>query len=50
VIATPPPAVVDPGFVLGGVMIKNDVRKVCVFSRAGVSGAWTSEGDEFMGW
>jgi hypothetical protein len=49
-IATPPPMVVDPGLVLGGVMIKNDVRKAYVFSRAGASGAWTSEGDEFQGW
>ena len=30
-------------------MIKNDVRKAYVFSRAGASGAWTREGDEFMG-
>jgi hypothetical protein len=41
--------IVDPGLVLGGVMIKNDVRKSYVFSRAGASGAWASEGDEFMG-
>jgi hypothetical protein len=49
VVATPP-MVVDPGLVLGGVMIKNDVRKAYVFSRANASGAWTSEGDGFMGW
>ena len=49
-IATPPPTVVDPGLVLGGVMIKNDVRKAYVFSKAGTNGAWTGEGDEFMGW
>jgi hypothetical protein len=49
-IAAPPPPVVDPGLVLGGVMIKSDVKKAYVFSRAGTSGAWTSEGDEFMGW
>lgn len=48
--AAPPTKVVDPGLVLGGVMIENEVRKAYVFSRAGVSGAWTSEGDEFMGW
>jgi hypothetical protein len=49
-IAAAPPIAVDPGLVLGGVMIKNDVRKAYVFSRAGASGAWTAEGDEFMGW
>jgi hypothetical protein len=49
-IATPPPVVVDPGLVIGGVMIKNGVRKAYVFSKAGASGAWTNEGDEFMGW
>jgi hypothetical protein len=48
--ATPPTIVVDPGLVLGGVMIKNNVRKAYVFSKAGASGAWTSEGEEFMGW
>jgi hypothetical protein len=49
-IATPPPTVVDPGLVLGGVMIKKDVKKAYVFSRASANGAWTSEGDEFLGW
>jgi hypothetical protein len=49
-MVTPAPAVVDPGLVLGGVMIKRDVRKALVFSKAGVGGAWTNEGDEFMGW
>jgi hypothetical protein len=49
-IAAPPPVVVDPGLVLGGVMIKNDVRKAYVFSRAKAGGAWIGEGDDFMGW
>jgi hypothetical protein len=49
-IAAPPPMVVDPGLVLGGVMIKNDVRKAYVFSRANANAAWISEGDDFMGW
>jgi hypothetical protein len=47
-IATPPP--VDPGLILGGVMITNDIRKAYVFSRSNASGAWASEGDNFMGW
>jgi hypothetical protein len=50
VAAMPPPVVVDPGLVLGGVMIKNDIKKAYLFSRAGASSAWTREGDEFMGW
>lgn len=50
VVAMPPPIAVDPGLVLGGVMIKNSVKKVYVFSRANTSGAWANEGEEFMGW
>jgi hypothetical protein len=50
VIATSAPMVVDPGLILGGVMIKKDVRKAYLFVRTGPSGAWTSEGDEFQGW
>ena len=46
----PPTAAVDPGLALGGIMMNKNVRKAYVFSKAGASGAWTSEGDEFMGW
>jgi len=46
----PPPAAIDPGLALGGVVMNQDVRKAYVFSKAGATGAWTSEGDEFMGW
>jgi hypothetical protein len=49
-VAAPPPAAVDPGLVLGGIMMKDDVKKAYVFTKAGTSGAWTSEGDEFLGW
>jgi hypothetical protein len=49
-IVAPPPVVLDPGLVLGGVMIKNNVRKAFVFNRGGAGGTWTAEGDEFMGW
>ena len=31
-------------------MIKNDVRKAYVFSRAKAGGVWIGEGDDFMGW
>jgi len=51
VVAIPPPAVVDPGLVLGGVMIKNGVKKAYVFNRANTAGgAWITEGQDFMGW
>lgn len=49
-IAAPRPVAIDPGLVLGGVMIKNNVRKAYVFNRAGAAGTWTAEGEEFMGW
>lgn len=49
-IAAPRPVVIDPGLVLGGIMIKNNVRKAYVFTRAGTGGTWTAEGEEFMGW
>jgi hypothetical protein len=45
-----PTVVIDPGLVLGGILINSDVRKAYVFGRVGASGTWTSEGDEFMGW
>lgn len=50
VAVAPPPAPVDPGLVLGGVMIKHDFKKAYVFSRAGTNGAWIKEGEDFMGW
>jgi hypothetical protein len=49
-IAAPPPAAVDPGIALGGVMMKDNIKKAYVFSKAGTGGAWASEGEEFMGW
>jgi len=30
-------------------MIKSDVRKAYVFSRANTGGAWIGEGDDFFG-
>jgi len=51
VVAMPPPVVVDPGLVLGGVLIKNGAKKAYLFSRANAGGgAWISEGQDFMGW
>jgi len=50
-VAMPPPVVVDPGLGLGGVMIKDGMKKAYVFSRANAGGgAWISEGQDFMGW
>lgn len=49
-VAPSPPVVTDPGLVLGGVMIKNDVKKAYVFSKTNAEGAWASEGQDFMGW
>ena len=50
VVAMPAPVVVDPGLVLGGVMIKNGMKTAYVFNRASTSGAWANEGDEVLGW
>jgi hypothetical protein len=48
-IAVPPP-IVDPGLVLGGVVIERPVKKAYVFTKTNPSGTWASEGDDFMGW
>ena len=48
--APPPPVIVDPGLVVGGVMIKNGLSKAYLFSNAGSGGAWASEGEMFQGW
>lgn len=42
--------VVDPGFVLGGVIIERALRKAFLFSRANPQGTWVSEGDNLLGW
>jgi hypothetical protein len=45
-----PPPLVDPGFVIGGVIIKSDVRKVYIFDKSSAGGIWVNEGDDLMGW
>lgn len=50
IVVAPPPVVVDPGLVLGGVVISRDVRRAYLFSRADPRGTWVSEGESFMGW
>jgi hypothetical protein len=49
-VTVPPPVIIDPGLVVGGVMIKNGLSKAYLFSNAGPSGSWASEGDTFQGW
>ncbi len=46
----PAPVAVDPGLVLGGVIIAPDVKKAYLFSKADSRGTWVSEGESFMGW
>lgn len=48
--AAPPPVVVDPGLVLGGIMIASDAKKAYLFSKADSQGTWMSEGETIMGW
>jgi hypothetical protein len=49
--ALPPvAAVVDPGLIVGGVMMKSGLSKAYLFSRAGSGGTWASEGEIFQGW
>lgn len=48
--AAPSQVAVDPGIVLGGVMINSHVRKAYVSAKGRAGGTWTNEGDEFMGW
>src|SRR5262249_53412949 len=45
-----PPPIVDPGLVLGGVMIEKQLKKAYVFTKANPQGSWMKEGEEFLGW
>jgi hypothetical protein len=49
-VAAPPPAPVDPGLVLGGVVILENARKAYIFSKADSRGSWLGEGDSILGW
>jgi hypothetical protein len=48
----PPPAVVDPGLIVGGVIISRDVRKAYVYGKTDSHGhgTWVSEGEVLTGW
>jgi hypothetical protein len=50
VVAPPPPPVVDPGLVVGGVMIKNGLSKAYLSGKSGLAPAWAGEGEVFHGW
>jgi hypothetical protein len=50
VVAPPPPPVVDPGLVVGGVMIKNGLSKAYLFGKGGLAPMWAGEGEVFQGW
>jgi hypothetical protein len=49
-VVAPPPVAVDPGLVLGGVMINRGNKKAYLFSKADPRGTWVSEGEMFLGW
>jgi hypothetical protein len=50
VVQQAPPAPVDPGLVLGGVMTMGHLRKAYLLTKANPAGSWVAEGDNFMGW
>ncbi len=49
-IVAPPPLVVDPGFMLAGIMIKSRTKKAFILSKSTAEGTWAVEGDSLMGW
>lgn len=49
-VATPPPAPVDPGLVLGGVVVVEKAKKAYIFNKADQRGGWFSEGETMLGW
>jgi hypothetical protein len=50
VVQSAPPAPVDPGLILGGVMASGQLRKAYLLTKANAAGSWVAEGDDFMGW
>jgi hypothetical protein len=48
--AAPSPVYVDPGLVLGGIVITGSTRKAYIFQKTNPSGNWVQEGDEIVGW
>jgi hypothetical protein len=48
--ASPTVVFVDPGLVLGGVMVAESTKKAYLFQRANRDGSWVAEGEDFVGW
>jgi len=49
-MVTPAPAPIDPGLVLGGVMINRALKRAYLFTKSEPHGTWVTEGESFMGW
>jgi hypothetical protein len=45
-----PPAALDPGLILGGVMTMGHLKKAYLLTKGNPAGSWVTEGDNFMGW
>jgi hypothetical protein len=48
--ATSAPVFVDPGLVLGGIMISRTNRQAYLFQKSKPDGSWIREGEDFLGW
>lgn len=48
--ATSAPVFVDPGLVLGGIMISRTNRQAYLFQKSKPDGNWIREGEDFLGW
>lgn len=46
----PAPPIIDPGFVITGIMIVESIKRVYMSSRGNGAGVWASEGDNIGGW
>jgi hypothetical protein len=46
----PPPAIVDPGLTVAGVIIGMGVRKAYIHGKSDPHGSWVSEGESLTGW
>jgi hypothetical protein len=48
--AAPPAIVVDPGFIVAGVIITGEIKRAYIYTKANNSGTWTKEGEDVLGW
>jgi hypothetical protein len=49
-VSAPPPAPVDPGLVLGGVIVVEKAKRAYIFNKVDLRGGWFSEGETMLGW